>query len=64
MNVSELNVPKQRMRLEVAYELISKVHSDICYYGSRQDDPRLDENTMEILRQILLLDRELEKYEK
>lgn len=54
-----MTVAKQRLMLEVAYDLISKVHSEICRSDTRQIN--LAEDTMEILRRIIILDRKLGK---
>lgn len=48
---------KRRLILEVAYELISRVHSDICNSTTRDDDTA--DYTLEILRQIIVLDKKL-----
>lgn len=48
---------KQRLMLEVAYDLISKVHSEICLTTTRDDDT--SEYTLEILRKIVMLDEKL-----
>jgi hypothetical protein len=43
--------------LEVAYDLIAKVHSDICNSTTRDYDTA--EYTLEILRRIAVLDKKL-----
>jgi hypothetical protein len=48
---------KRRLILEVAYDLIAKVHSDICNSTTRDDDTA--DYTLEILRQIIMLDKKL-----
>lgn len=55
-----MNIPKQRLILEVAYDLISKVHSNMCTSElKRIRHSDLPEMSMEILRQILVLDKKL-----
>ena len=48
---------KRRLMLEVAYDLIAKVHSDICNSTTRADDTA--DYTLEILRRIMVLDKKL-----
>lgn len=52
-----MSTEKQRLMLEVAYDLISRVHSEICRTAPRGDT--IMEDSLEILRKILLLDRKL-----
>ena len=51
-----MTVKKQRVMLEVAYDLISRVHSDICNNSNKHN---LAEDTLDILRNIILLDKKL-----
>lgn len=48
---------KQRLMLEVAYDLISKVHTEICRTAPR-GDPIMDDS-LDILRKILVLREDL-----
>lgn len=48
---------KQRLMLEVAYDLISKVHTEICRSDKREVN--LADDTLEILRRIIKLDNKL-----
>ena len=48
---------KQSLILEVAYDLISKVHSEICRTDKR--DVNLADDSIEILRRIIELDNKL-----
>ena len=48
---------KQRLLLEVAYDLVAKVHSDICTSTKRDDDTA--DYTLEVLRQIMVLDKKI-----
>ena len=48
---------KQRLMLEVAYDLISKVHSELCRTMPRGDT--ITDDSLEILRRIILLDKKL-----
>ena len=48
---------KQMLILEVAYDLISKVHSEICRTAPR-GDPIMDDS-LELLRRILVLRQDL-----
>ena len=50
-------VAKSIHRLEVAYELIADIHSQLCRTTARNDD--ITEDTQEILRKILLLNKKL-----
>jgi hypothetical protein len=52
-----MGTEKQRLILEVAYDLISRVHSEICRTAPRGDT--IMDDSLEILRKILLLDRKL-----
>lgn len=52
-----LNIAKSIHRLEVAYELIADIHSQLCRTTSRDDD--ITDDTQEILRKILLLNKKL-----
>ena len=52
-----MNTEKQRLMLEVAYDLISQVHSEICRTVPR-GDPMMDDS-LEILRRILVLRQDL-----
>lgn len=53
---------KQRVMLEVAYDLVSKVHSEICRTAPR-GDPIMDDS-LEILRKILVLREDLKGGER
>ena len=55
----EMNMEKARYRLQVAYELIANIHSQLCNSTTRDDD--IIEYTQGILRQILILDDKLKK---
>lgn len=48
-----LNIAKSIHRLEVAYELIADIHSQLCRTTTRNDD--ITDDTQGILRKILLL---------
>ena len=48
---------KQRLVLEVAYDLISKVHTEICRTDKR--DVNLADDTIEILGRIIVLENKL-----
>ena len=52
-----LNIAKSIHRLEVAYELIADIHSQLCRTTSRDDD--ITDDTQEILRKILLFKKKL-----
>lgn len=52
-----MNIEKLGYRLEVAYELIADIHSQLCNTTKRDND--IVDDTLEILRKILLLDRKL-----
>ena len=52
-----LNIAKSIHRLEVAYELIAGIHSQLCRTTTRDDD--IVEDTQEILRKILILKKKL-----
>lgn len=52
-----LNIAKSIHRLEVAYELIADIHSQLCRTTTRDDD--ITDDTQEILRKILLLNKKL-----
>ena len=52
-----LNIAKSIHRLEVAYELIADIHAQLCRTTSRDDD--ITDDTQEILRKILLLNKKL-----
>lgn len=54
---------KMQLTLEVAYDLISKVHSEICQRTIINDKNHLAEDTLEILRKIIKLDKDLEEGE-
>lgn len=47
--------------IEVAYDLVSKVHSDICNNSSRKETDDITEETMEILRRLIMLSKKLER---
>ena len=49
----ELNLEEQKYRLWVAYEIISKVHSNLCRHGNRQNDIRYEEGTLEICQSLI-----------
>lgn len=55
---------KREAMIEVAYDLISKVHSDVCNKkcGRGKVDEIVD-NTMEILRRLIRLSKQLEGFE-
>lgn len=57
-----LNIAKSIHRLEVAYELIADIHSQLCRTTSRDDD--ITDDTQEILRKILLLNKKLKGGER
>lgn len=48
-----MDFEKQRARLEIAYDIMAKVHSDICSISNRSEKYNLTDDTMEILRSIL-----------
>ena len=51
---------KMQTTLEIAYDLIAKVHTDICLvYG--KTDKHLEKASLEILRRIISLDKDLEE---
>ena len=52
-----MTIEKEKMLLEVAYDLIERVHSSICNRDNRKEN--LAEESLEILRRILLLDSKL-----
>ena len=52
-----MNIAKSILRLEVAYELIADIHSQLCRTTSRNVD--ITEDTQEILRKIWLLNKKL-----
>lgn len=52
-----MNTEKLRHRLEVAYELIADIHSQLCRTTTREND--ITEDTQEIIRKIFLLDTKL-----
>lgn len=52
-----LNIAKSIHRLEVAYELIADIHSQLCRTTTRDDD--ITDDTQEILRKILFLKEKL-----
>ena len=57
-----MNIAKSIHRLEVAYELIADIHSQLCRTTSRDDD--ITDDTQEILRKILLLNKKLKGGER
>lgn len=52
-----MNIAKSIHRLEVAYELIADIHSQLCRTTTRDDD--ITDDTQEILRKILFLKEKL-----
>ena len=52
---------KRQTMIEVAYDLVSKVHSDICNNSSRKETDDITEETMEILRRLIMLSKKLER---
>ena len=48
---------KRRAMLEVAYDLIEKVHTDVCNSTDHSDDTA--QYTLDVLRRIILLDQRL-----
>jgi hypothetical protein len=50
---------KQIMKLEIAYDLISQVHTYICSSTMRTDD--LAEQSLNVLRDVILLSQRLER---
>lgn len=58
-----MNIPKQRLRLEVAYDLISKVNTDICNSPKGERPSVLPDMTVDVLRSILVLDARLKELE-
>lgn len=57
----ELNLEEQKYRLWVAYEIISKVHSNLCRNGNRQNDIRYEEGTLEICQSLIDLISKMDK---
>lgn len=57
-----LNIARAIHRLQVAYELIADIHSQLCRTTSRNDD--ITEDTQEILRKILWLNEKLKGREE
>ena len=57
-----LNIAKLIHRLEVAYELIADIHSQLCRTTTREDN--ITDDTQEILREILLLKEKLKGADK
>ena len=52
---------KREAMLEVAYDLVSKVHSDVCNKKcGREKTDEIVDNTMEILRRLIRLSKQLE----
>ena len=54
-----MNITKLKYRLEVAYDLIAEIHSQLCNNTTRDND--ITDDTTEILRRILVLDKKLKK---
>lgn len=49
----DLNLEEQKYRLWVAYEIITKVHSNLCRHGNRQNDIRYEDDTLEICQSLI-----------
>ena len=52
---------KNEARIEVAYDIVSKIHTDICSTGTRPETDKVTEMTMDILRKLILLLREIKR---
>lgn len=64
MNLQNLNLQKQIARLEVAYEIISDAHSDICHNSSRSDEVNISELSLDATHALIQLIFALKKIEK
>ena len=53
-----MNKEKEILKLEVAYDLIASVHSNVCNAATRVDD-NISEHTLDILRTLLLVQKKL-----
>ena len=58
-----MNIAKQRLRLEVAYDLVGKVHTEICNSPKGARPSELPDMALDVLRSILLLDAKLKNIE-
>ena len=56
-----MNKTKVYYTVEIAYDLLSKVHSFLCNNTSRNADEGIVDDTLEILRQILILRKKLRR---
>jgi len=62
--MKDMNLQKQIARLEVAYEIVSKAHSDICHNSSRSDAVNIAELSSDACHALLHLISALVKIEK
>lgn len=53
-----MNLQKEILKLEVAYDLIASVHSNVCNAATRGNDG-ISGHTLEILRTLLLVQKKL-----
>ena len=63
MNIQELNLQKQIARLEVAYDIVSDAHSDICHNSSRSDEINIAELSLDATHALTRLIFALKKFE-
>lgn len=55
---------KREAMIEVAYDLVSKIHSDVCNMQcDRGKTNQIVDNTMELLRRLMLLSKQLEGFD-
>lgn len=53
-----MNKEKEILKLEVAYDLIASVHSNVCNVATRTDD-NISEHTLDIMRTLLVVMKKL-----
>ena len=46
---------KKIITLEIAYELVAKVHSSLCREIGRNDPENIIDDTLEVLREMLVI---------
>lgn len=50
---------KREAMLEVAYDIVSKIHSDICSEGARPETDDVTDLTTDILRKMIFLSKKI-----
>lgn len=56
-----MSVEKKMIILEICYDLIARIHSDLCNDAKLSRESDITDETMDILRKLIMLSRRIEQ---